>query len=714
MSEGPQKDPAEPFRLQQFGIKDSAYERPNQEWVCGHLSEGNPCSIGPDSHGRCLATTECHPLKKGDRWFCTRRDAAGAPSPCSSGPLPEGQCTRVIATCAPVRSTRAKRGRFVFGVFALTVGVLGFFLFGPDRADFIVPGQLTDAHAQVLKAHRAEDCAACHLAGSGDASQWLRVAFAPPVGAVQNDKCLTCHLPALGHDAGMPHSLPPARLQQVEASLPKSPKRTPMEILASFSPSVQVTSTGQLACSTCHQEHAGRLHNLTQMSDVSCQVCHKVQFESFAHGHPEFKAVPRERAGIIFDHAAHEPRMPGGLLECAQCHRPDPEKRTMQFTGFEAACVGCHAQGQIDHHGDQIRNDVRVIFQLPATTPDDPAAWPKQALAPGNSLTPMMHFLIAGDADPRAVSALKLLDSDVQAAGSLDDWEADAPVKAQLLTAIKRVLTELSPDASPATQPSNVDRLRARIARAAGLPAQNWDVTTFLEEISAASGQIQAWQQHCMPDLGHGSVNTTGPATAPAGSAAAAAANWKPPKSDSQWYINADTMSVDFRPTHANLFETSWIDMLASGAVPGSSPKIEKKMSDTAFLIALRGKLLTEVGGSCVKCHAIQPAPDSMGGSFLVNWNAAGHTTRAAGYVKFDHRPHLTLFADNRNCAACHQVETGTAAPAAKISEASLEFSIGKPNHGMAPHTKAQCTACHSPNGAPDACLTCHVYHMKK
>jgi hypothetical protein len=59
-------------------------------------------------------------------------------------------------------------------------------------------------------------------------------------------------------------------------------------------------------------------------------------------------------------------------------------------------------------------------------------------------------------------------------------------------------------------------------------------------------------------------------------------------------------------------------------------------------------------------------------------------------------------------------VETGTAAPAAKISEASLEFSIGKPNHGMAPHTKAQCTACHSPNGAPDACLTCHVYHMKK
>jgi len=34
------------IRLQQFGFKESNYERPNQEWVCGWAADGNPCRRG--------------------------------------------------------------------------------------------------------------------------------------------------------------------------------------------------------------------------------------------------------------------------------------------------------------------------------------------------------------------------------------------------------------------------------------------------------------------------------------------------------------------------------------------------------------------------------------------------------------------------------------------------------------------------------------------
>ena len=65
------------------GFKESRYERPNRDWVCGWAAEGRPCALGPDARGRCVATHECAPLRSGDRWQCTR----GAPfgGPCDDG-----------------------------------------------------------------------------------------------------------------------------------------------------------------------------------------------------------------------------------------------------------------------------------------------------------------------------------------------------------------------------------------------------------------------------------------------------------------------------------------------------------------------------------------------------------------------------------------------------------------------------------------------------
>src|SRR5882762_8393546 len=94
-------------RLQTFSFKKSFYERPNQNWICGRACLGEPCLAGPDRKGNCQATCECRPLKKRDRWHCTRPTSLGGP--CAEGPLPNGQCYRPLPKCQPVRSLRAWR-----------------------------------------------------------------------------------------------------------------------------------------------------------------------------------------------------------------------------------------------------------------------------------------------------------------------------------------------------------------------------------------------------------------------------------------------------------------------------------------------------------------------------------------------------------------------------------------------------------------------------
>ena len=97
----------ERIKLQQFGFQESQYERPNQPWTCGRLCEGRPCHIGPDAKGHCLATAECHPAKKGDRYHCTRPQSQGGL--CKEGPLPDGSCCHPVPPCQPVRSVRSRR-----------------------------------------------------------------------------------------------------------------------------------------------------------------------------------------------------------------------------------------------------------------------------------------------------------------------------------------------------------------------------------------------------------------------------------------------------------------------------------------------------------------------------------------------------------------------------------------------------------------------------
>ena len=83
--------------IQQRGIQQSGYERPNDEWICGWTRDGTPCPLGPDRKGNCVVTHECTPYRKGDRWLCARASAFGGA--CENGPRPDGTCCHAVSKC---------------------------------------------------------------------------------------------------------------------------------------------------------------------------------------------------------------------------------------------------------------------------------------------------------------------------------------------------------------------------------------------------------------------------------------------------------------------------------------------------------------------------------------------------------------------------------------------------------------------------------------
>ena len=356
---------------------ETRYERPNQNWVCGHTCDGCPCRIGPSPGGACRATTECKPVlttlegeSKGT-WKCTRpKDWGGA---CPSGPNPDGTCCLAIPKCMPVRSLRARRGLITRAVVAFAVAVILIGLAGGMRESLINPAPLSQAHSGLEFAQRA--------AGQGG-----------------GQGCVLCHQEANAGVVDLVHSA----LQAADASLPlakftsphpKDFSRMDRSCLAcheqqSFHHSAVVHAA---ACSTCHLEHQGG-GAMPSVADRHCTACHGNAGEmlasarkalgqppvvladhpargvvvfsappptpaplhvvtSFAHDHPEFRAVRPGQTDpnpLKFNHRLHltsETVLPpnGQKLVCADCHRRDPAGAFMQRITFEANCRSCHA-----------------------------------------------------------------------------------------------------------------------------------------------------------------------------------------------------------------------------------------------------------------------------------------------------------------------------------------------------------------------------------
>jgi hypothetical protein len=434
------------IRLQRFGHRVSGYDRPNEPWICGWAAIGEPCRVGPDRRGRCQAMFECQPLRKGDRWECTRPATAGGR--CTAGPSPNGTCSRAIPRCVPLRSQRSQRGRIAAATFAALVGLLVVVLGGTDAAWLISPGPLSVRHGGIRQ------CSACHTRFAAGPIGWLHAAFAAAPIPAMAQPCLVCH--HLGRHPLSAHGLDEPMLTKLgrdivaEAAVSGDGGAAKAAALTPAAFTLPPLARAAVACSACHREHRGSDTRLTAVHSAVCQTCHVVRFRSLAHGHPDFIDFPfHRRMRIIFDHARHfgqyfgqsnKALVPSG---CAGCHVVSQSGTAMLLKPFATACAGCHLGDIKEREGAEFQGvavlgvpalDVRTLEAHHAAIGD----WPEQA---DGDLTPFLRFLLARQ--PGTAKDLAILGTTSLADLSHAD-AAQIAAAARIAWAIKGLLFDLS------------------------------------------------------------------------------------------------------------------------------------------------------------------------------------------------------------------------------------------------------------------------------
>jgi len=324
------------------------YARPNQNWICGHACEGQPCRQGPDANGRCRATAECKPVLETNpgetkgRWRCTRPG-----EPCEFGPLPDGSCCRPIAKCSPVPTLRVWRGRVTLAVIAASCAVLLIVLGDPPwRNNFISPGEISRAHSGAAFAglaatnHLNQSCGACHAAGNSGPNPMIHAALHADPGILDLEKLANAK---------------PAEPTAIDESCAQC------HVAHNF----HQPDAPTISCSFCHAEHQGKMMAAT--TDENCIFCHgdatkmaatqtgnnfTPVIHHFADDHPQFRFITekwRDPDTLKFNHALHLtgatiPNLPGGAkLDCAFCHQPDSAGAFMKPVNFENNCRVCHS-----------------------------------------------------------------------------------------------------------------------------------------------------------------------------------------------------------------------------------------------------------------------------------------------------------------------------------------------------------------------------------
>ena len=173
-------------------------------------------------------------------------------------------------------------------------------------------------------------------------------------------RCEVCHVPAGGPGPGLSRGFRTHVTDQACLTCHDAPAHTANQVAPP-------------ACSSCHQEHGGRIQ-LAKVDDRLCVSCHAdittktaghpsslVNVGRFPAAHPEFAVLrngTQDPGGIKFNHAVHMKkegvRGPNGpeQLQCAQCHLPEVV-RTMGRRSIKSGlmspimyknnCARCHA-----------------------------------------------------------------------------------------------------------------------------------------------------------------------------------------------------------------------------------------------------------------------------------------------------------------------------------------------------------------------------------
>lgn len=741
-------------RLQRFDFKSSRYQRPNQDWECGHADKCASCPLGPDAAGNCRATTECTPRKEGDRWNCTRADSQGGK--CSDGPLPDGTCCRAIPPCTPKRSVRSQRKLTVVLAFALTLGALLICLGMPDRTKAFSPGPLIAQHAS-----GGISCDRCHSTAELSSPGWLLAAFKPQNAHADSARCLSCH--NLGPQPGQPHGLSAGELALLT-----------QEIVAGGHAGAPVVHSsadkdGNLSCSTCHKEHHGRDFDLKKIPDSGCQVCHTKQFAGFPNGHPDFSKYPYERrTRIIFDHNSHisnyflsdanREKAPAG---CNSCHTIDSQNRLMLARNFEQSCSACHSDNIVRPGTPGI-----AFLRIPGIDPSFAKSheqtigkWPLDA---DGTLTPFMRYLLS--ADPKAAAALAKLEKvdllnipsgqpEVSAAVETLAWSVKNLVADLLINGHETIKKRLGPSGdslsgaippesiqaftraewwpdlmaevaayrasvplpaktppAPAAAPKSAppsassavkatddilggDDILADTPKPAAKPAAATDDILGGDDILAAAPKNPAAADDIIGDdiLGGDIPVAAKPVSAkPAAPALPAPAAPEKWARDGGWYATGSDYSLRYRPT-------------------GHGDPFLKAWQDYAASRASTPELRTDFASlgetsSCLKCHSVDASPK---GQIHVNWKSATTDPHEHKFTKFSHGTHFSLLSEN-GCQSCHKLnETATYKDAYKGNQNPAVFMSNFKKVSV-----NDCARCHTEQGAGNSCQLCHNYHI--
>lgn len=685
--------------LQVFGFDKSRYERPNQKWVCGRARDGHCCLAGPDAQGNCTATTECRPLRKGDRWQCTRPAFLGGP--CAEGPLPDGQCCRTIPKCVPIRSLRSWRGITVLLVTGITLAIVLIAL-GTHRGKRVFsPGELSFAHRSV-----GDNCSACHAGLSGRPAEWLAATVGTHSAHDNSTLCLNCHY--IGEAPLRPHSLAAPDLQPLTmASLKKNGRGAPPLTLAaaSFIPNTSHSGQGEIPCATCHKEHRGKEADLKKLSNDQCQNCHATQFVNLANGHPQFSTYPFERrTRIIFDHESHlREHFKNSAVEkfapnsCLDCHQTDLRGGTMLVKSYESACSSCH--------DDQIKAKSAAKTGIPfigIPRMDDRALtgdfsigeWPEDADQP---MTPFLRLILSGEPQLReAMDKLQGVDL-----SNLPKTDPEKLKAAQTLAwGIKSLIFELGLQGQ--------DELIRRINLASGKTLDDWgkegvvallnaDVlrTAFRPAFPNLQKELLEYRKSAKPAPTQ--LVPSPELAAPGPVKAAPSDTWV---SQGGWYNPDGSFALYYHPRgHRDRFLSSWMDLTVNAdhaADPAISRALFKELSAPKAV------------GLCSKCHSIDDAPVKQ-----VNWVGSRPDPVKHDFNRFSHSAHLSLL-DERGCFTCHSMK----ATGGQTNDTYLSAFEPEKHNPAEFHSnfktvdKLVCANCHQPNLVRDDCLLCHNYHV--
>lgn len=633
------------------------------------------------------------------------------------------------------------------------------------QAQFLAPGSLTSAHAQLLRNDGMTACAACHETAQNPAAFSLANVFgAGHHSTTQSLLCLKCHTEQFPSEFMLaPHNLDPQQLREITA-------RT-IGVTVN-----QVTeSHASIACATCHREHQGPDAELSRMTDRQCQSCHANVFHRFETDHVEFAAdyPARRRSRIAFDHARHMSIHfieKNRTFDCRMCHIGDAQQNVQKLVGFEQSCRECHEAQIVQGEGFSMLSlpwvDLGALGRAGVTMPPWPGAAGQQF---DGQLSPLLKVLLA--ANPDVARTLAELPSGFQF-GDVDPSNPEHVQRAATIAQeIARLVDEFSVDPR--------DTIERRMSQSLGcapdsLDLQQWLSSLPLDELSDLK---QIWfGSELSETTPHGDASAQGPATAvpdatevrtesqeaetnratqsePAVENTLLAANplqgidWEqllqesaPNLTENPTPVMTETVPAPntlpmppsevpptatvavqspggVSPWRQQTHQEGWrIDRQTHSvayrprghADPSLAPLLvlvassERKGSDPVIAELFRSLTNDVAVGTCSKCHTI----DRQGAAHRIQWKAEYRDPALRSFTKFSHAPHV-LGGTSAQCQDCHQLD-------AQRSNAE-HFRHDNPfsfQSNFAPLRIHQCAACHQQGMASPSCTTCHHYHV--